>query len=90
LRVIQRSDQKLWPFRNGTMVLSDETSSSQSSDSTSIPRKTESRNSSKSLREIQRSDQKLWPFRTGTLVSSDETSSSPSNDSTSTPMKTAS
>ena len=85
----QRSDQKLWPFRTGTPVSSDETSSSPSGDSTSTPRKTTSGNSSKKLRDIQRSDQKLWPFRTGTMVSSDETSSSPSSDSTSTPRKTA-
>jgi hypothetical protein len=48
------------------MVLSDETSSSPSCNSTSTPRKTASGNSCKSLREIQQSDQKLWPFRTGT------------------------
>jgi hypothetical protein len=90
LREIQRSDQKVWPFRTVTMVSSDETSSSPSSDSTSTPRKTASGNSSKILSVIQRSDQKLWRFRTGTMVSSDETSSSPSSDSTSTPRKTAS
>jgi len=103
--VIQLSDQKVWAFRTGTLVSSDHTSSSpsgdssctqtpvqssQCSDSTSTPRKTESGNSCKRLREIPRSYQKLWPFRTGTLVSSDETSSSPSSDSTSSPRKTAS
>jgi len=74
LRVIQRSDQKLWPFRTGTLVWSDETSASPSTDSTSTPSKTASENSSIILRVIQRSDQKLGPFRTGTLVWSDETS----------------
>jgi hypothetical protein len=44
LRVIQRSDQKLWRFRTGTLVSSDETSSSPSRDSTSTPRKTASGN----------------------------------------------
>jgi hypothetical protein len=62
LREIQRSDQKLWPFRTGTIVSSDETSSSASGDSTSTPTKTASGNYCKSLREIQRSDQKLCPF----------------------------
>jgi len=76
LRAIQRSDQKLWPFRTGTLVSSDETSTSPGSDSTSTPRKTASGNSCKNLRAIQRSDQMLWPFITGTLVSSDETSAS--------------
>jgi hypothetical protein len=90
LREIQRSDQKLWPFRTGTLVAGDDTSASPSSDSTSTPRKTASRNSCKNLREIQRSDQKLWPFPTGTLVVADDTSTSPSSDSTSTPWKTAS
>jgi hypothetical protein len=58
LREIKRSDQKLWPFRTGTLVSSDETSSSPSGDSTSTPRKTASGNSSKILRVIQRSDPK--------------------------------
>jgi len=44
---IQRSDQKLWPFRTGTLVSSDDTSASSSSDSTSTTRKTASRNSCK-------------------------------------------
>jgi hypothetical protein len=90
LREIQRSDQKLWPFRTGTLVAGDDTSASPSSDSTSTPRKTASGNSCKILREIQRTDQKLWPFRTGTLVAGDDTSASPSSDSTSTPWKTGS
>jgi len=68
LREIQRSDQKLWTFRTGTLVAGDDTSSSSSSDSTSTPRKTAAGNSCIILREIQRSDQKLWPFPTGTLV----------------------
>ena len=90
MRAIQRSDQKLWPFRTGTLVSSDDTSASPSSNSTSTPRKRTSGNSCKHLRAIQRSDQKLWPFRTSTLVGSDETSGTPRSDSTSTPRKTAS
>ena len=77
-------------FRTGTLVCSDETSDTRSSDSTFTPIKTASGNSCKNLRAIQQSDQKLWPFRTGTMVSSDETSDSPSSDSTSTTWKTAS
>jgi hypothetical protein len=61
LKMIQRSDQKLWPFRTCTLS-SDETSPSPSGDSTSTPRKTASENSCKKFREIQWSDQKLWPF----------------------------
>jgi hypothetical protein len=68
LRAIQRSDQKLWPFRTGTLVLTVETSGSPSCDSTSSTRKTASGNSCKNLRAIQRSDQKLLNFRIGTLV----------------------
>jgi len=90
LRAIQRSVQKLWPFRTGTLVSSAETSASPSSDCTSTTRKTASGNTCKKLSAIQRSDQKLWRFRTGTLVSSDETSTSPSSDSTSSPRKTVS
>ena len=90
MRDIQRSDQKLWLFRRATIVSSDETASSQSSDSTFTTRKIASGNYCKSLREIQRADQKLWPFRTATTISSDETSSSASGDSSSTPRKTAS
>jgi len=90
LKEIKRSDQKLWPFRTGTLFWSNETSASPSGDSTSTPRTTASGNSCKTLREIKRSDQKLWPSRTDTLVSSDETPASPSSDSTSTPRKTAS
>jgi hypothetical protein len=88
--VIQRSDQKLGPFRIGTLVWSYETSASPSSDSTSTPRKPASGNSSTILRVIQQSDQKLWPFRTDTLVWSDRTSASPRSDSTSTPRETSS
>jgi len=77
-------------LRTGTLVPSDETSASPSSDSTSTPRKTASGNYCKNLRAIQRSDQKLWPFRTGTLVSSPETSTSPNSACTSTTRKTAS
>jgi hypothetical protein len=58
LTEIQRWDQKLWPFRTGTLVVGDDTSASPSSDSTSTPRKTPSGNSCKILREIQRSEQK--------------------------------
>jgi hypothetical protein len=76
LREIQRSDQKLWTFRTGTLVAGEDTSASPSSDSTSTPRKTASGNTCKILREIQRSDQKLWPFGTGTLVAGDDTSAS--------------
>jgi len=89
LREIQRSDQKLWPFRTGTLVARDDSSASRNSDSTSTPRKMASGNSCKILREIQWSDQKLWPFRTGTLVAGDVSSASPRSDSTSTPRKTA-
>jgi hypothetical protein len=71
------------PFRTGTLVSSDETSASPSSDSTSTTRKTASGNS----RAIQRSDQNLRPFRTRTLVRSAETSSSPTSDSKSTSRK---
>jgi len=90
LRKIQRSDQKLLPFRNGTLVSIDDTSYSAGSDSTSTTRKMASGNSCKNLKAIQRSDQKLWPFRTSTMVSSDETSALPRCDSTSTPRKKAS
>ena len=90
LRSIQRSDQKLWPFRTGTLVWNDKTSASTSSDSTSAPTKTASENSSIILRSIQWSNQKLGPFRSGTLVWRDETSVSPSSNSTSTPRKPAS
>jgi hypothetical protein len=78
------------PFRTGTLVSSEETSASPSSDSTSTPRQTASGNSKKRLREIQRLDQKLCPFKTGTLVWSDDTYTSRRSDSTSTPRKTAS
>ena len=86
----QRSDQKLSPFRTGTLVFIGETSASPSCDSTSTPQKPASGNSCKNLMAIKRSDQNLWPFRTGSMVWSDETSASPSCDSTSTPRKPAS
>jgi hypothetical protein len=89
LRAIQRSDQKLRPFRTGTLVSREETSASPSSDFTLSARKTAFRNSCKNLRAIQISDQKLRHFRTGNLVSRAETSASPSSDSTSTAWKTA-
>jgi hypothetical protein len=59
LRVIKWLDQKLWPFRTGILVWSDETSTSLSSDSTSTPWKIASGNSYKNLMGIKRSDQKL-------------------------------
>jgi hypothetical protein len=62
LRVIPRSDQKLWPFRTATPVSSEETSSSLGSDFTFTTRKTGSGNSCKNFRATQRLDQKLWPF----------------------------
>jgi hypothetical protein len=90
LMEIQRSDQMLCPFRTGSLVSSDDTSASPSSDSTCTPRKTASRNSCKNLIEIQRSDQMLWPFQTGTVVSTEYTSASSISICTSTPRKTAS
>jgi hypothetical protein len=75
---------------NGTLVSSEDTSASSSSDSTSTPRKSASGNSCKNLMEIQRWDQKLWPFRTSTVVSSEDTSASSNRDSTFTPRQTAS
>jgi hypothetical protein len=62
--VIQRSDQKLGPFRTGTFVWSDKTSASPSGVSTSTPRKTASGNSSIILRVIQRLDQSYGAFET--------------------------
>jgi hypothetical protein len=59
LTAIQRSDQKLWPFRTVTQACRDQTSSSPSIDSSSTPWKKASGNSSKSLTAIQRSDQTL-------------------------------
>ena len=87
---IQRSDQKLWPFRAVTQAWRDETSSSPSIDSSSTPCKRTSGNSNKSLTAIQQSDQKLWQFRTLTQAWRDQTSSSPSIDSSSTPCKSES
>jgi len=90
LTAIQRSDQKLWPFRTVTQAWRDQTSSSPSIDSSSTPCKRASGNSSKSLTAIQRSDQKLWPFPTVTQAWRDQTSSSPRINSTSTQWKMAS
>jgi len=90
LIAIQRSDQKLWPFRTVTQAWRDQTSSSPSIDSSSPPCKSESGNSSKSLIAIQRSDQKLWPFRTVTQAWRDQTSSSPSINSSFSQWKAAS
>ena len=87
---IQRSNQKLWPFRTVSLAWRDQTSSSPSIDSSSTACKRASRNSSKSLTGIQRSNQKLWPFQTVTQAWRDQTSSSPSIDSSSTPCKRAS
>jgi hypothetical protein len=66
LTAIQRSEQKLWPFRTVTQAWCVQTPSSTSIDSSSTPRKRASGNCNKSLPAIQRSDQKLWPFRTVT------------------------
>jgi hypothetical protein len=66
LTAIQRSDQKLWPFRTVTQAWRDQTSSSPSIHSSSTLWKRASGNSSKSLTAIQRLHQKLWPFRTVT------------------------
>ena len=65
---IQRSDQKLWPFRTVTLVWRDQTSTSPSMYSTSTLWRRLSGSSSKRLIAIQRSDQKLWPCRTVTLA----------------------
>jgi hypothetical protein len=62
LIAIQRSNQKLWPFRTVTLAWRDQTSSSPSIDSTSTPWKRASGNSIKSLIAMQRSDQKFCPF----------------------------
>jgi hypothetical protein len=59
LTAIQRSDQKLWPFRTVTQAWRDQTSSSSSIHSSSSLWERASGNSSKSLTAIQRSDQKL-------------------------------
>jgi len=90
LIAIQRSDQKLWPFRTVTQAWRGQTSSSPSIDSSSTPCERASGNSIKSLTAIHRSDQKLWPFRTLTHAWRDQTSSSPRIDSSSTPCKRAS
>jgi hypothetical protein len=57
LIAIQRSDQKLWPFRTVTLAWRDHTSSSPSIHSSSTKWKRASGKSSKSLTAIQRSDQ---------------------------------
>jgi hypothetical protein len=87
LIAIQRSDQKLRPFRTVTLAWRDQTSSSPSIDSSSTSWKRASGNSSESLTAIQRSDQKLWPFQTVIQAWRDLTSSSPSVDSSSTPCQ---
>jgi hypothetical protein len=81
---IQRSDQKLWPFRTVTQAWRDQSSSSPSIHSSSSLWKRASGNSSKSLTAIQRSDKNLWPFRTVIQAWRDQTSSSQSVDSSST------
>jgi hypothetical protein len=63
LTAIQRSHQKLWPFRIVSQGWRDQTSSSPRIDSSSTPCKRASGNSSKSLTAIQQSHQNLWPFR---------------------------
>jgi hypothetical protein len=73
LTAIQRSDQKLWPFRTITLAWRDQTSSSPSIDSSATTWKSASGTTSKSLTAIQRSDQKLWPFRTVTQAWRDQT-----------------
>jgi hypothetical protein len=75
LTAIQRSDQKLWPFRTITLAWRDQTSSSPSIDSSSTPCKRASVNYSKCFTAIQRSDQKLWPFRTVSQAWRGQTSS---------------
>ena len=90
LVAIQRSDQKLWPFRTVTRAWRDQTSSSPRIHSSSTQWKSASGNSSTSLTAIQRSYQKLWPFRTVTLAWRDQTSSSPHIHSSSTQWKRAS
>jgi hypothetical protein len=90
LTAIQRSDQKLWPFRTVTRAWRDQTSSSSSINSSSTLWKRASGNSSKRLTAIQQSDQKLLLFHTVTQAWRDQTSSSPSIDSSSTPCKRAS
>jgi hypothetical protein len=59
LKVMQWSDQKLGPFRTGTLVWSGETFASPSSDSKFTPRKPASGNSCKHLMAIKWLDQKL-------------------------------
>ena len=90
LIAIQRSDQKLWPFRTVTLAWRDQTSSSPSIDSSSTPCKRASGKSSKSLTAIQWSDQKLWLFQTFTQAWRDQTSKSLSIHSSSTQWKRAS
>ena len=66
LSVIQRSDQKLWPFRTVILMWRDQTFTSPSSDSTSNLWKTASGNSYKCVSMIEWSYEKLWPFWTVT------------------------
>ena len=90
LIAIQRSDQKLWPFR--TVLKPGATR--RHHHRVSIPHPLHAighpENSSKSLIAIQRSDQKLWPFRTVTQAWRDQTSSSPSINSSFSQWKAAS
>ena len=90
LTAIQRSDQKLWPFRTVTQAWRVRPHHHQVSIPHQLHAKGHPENSSKSLIAIQRSDHKLWPFRTVTQACRDQTSSSPSIDSLSTPCKRAS
>jgi hypothetical protein len=59
---IQRSNQKLWPFRTVSQAWHDQTSSSPSIDSSPTACKRAAGNSSKSLTGIQQSNQKFWTF----------------------------
>jgi hypothetical protein len=88
--VIQRSDQKLWPFSAVIPVSIDKTSYSSSRDSFGSTMKTASGNYCKTFMAIQRSEQKLWPFSPVIPVWSDKTSYSASRDSMGNTMKTAS
>ena len=81
LSMIQRFDQKLWPFSAVIPVQRYKTSSSTSRDSRGTSRKTGSEIYSKTLSAIQRSDEKLWHFSAVILVQRHQTSSSTSRDS---------
>jgi hypothetical protein len=90
LSVVQRSDQKLWPFSVVISVRRDRTSSLTRRDSLDTSRKTGCRNYCNYLSAIQRSDKKLWPFSAVILVWREKTSSSSSRDSIGTSRKTGS